>query len=71
MGRMKEVFMQQREKFRCVHCGDRFGLDIDEFQAYIDGYYSMEPDTCHECCDMINHPPRDILELHSDADPGL
>jgi hypothetical protein len=51
-------------KYRCVHCGDRFDIESEEEE-----YLEYTPDTCQECCDMINHPPYDIE--YSDADPGL
>lgn len=57
--------------FRCCHCGNRFNLSPADQNDYEEGYYDHTPDTCDECCDMINHPCHDISELHSDADPGL
>jgi hypothetical protein len=63
--------MAGQGQFYCVHCGDRFNLDREEQQAYAEGYFMYEPDTCEECADMINHPPHDQSELHSDADCGL
>jgi hypothetical protein len=57
-------------KYRCVHCGEYF--DDPEYEEIADcGFFAPPPDTCEECCDMINHPPHDINELHSDSDPGL
>lgn len=61
--------MSQKGQFRCIHCGDRFDLFGSEKEDYENGYYDHTPDTCDDCCDMMNHPPHDLE--HSDADPGL
>ena len=57
-------------QFRCIHCGDYFNPTSGDLSDYEEGYIER-PDTCNECSDMINHPPHDIEETHSDADPGL
>jgi hypothetical protein len=37
-----------------------------------EGYISSDNvNICDECWDMINQPPDDLMEMISDADPGL
>ena len=62
--------MSGKGRFRCIHCGDYFTPDKGTVDDYEEGYTEM-PDTCEECCHMINFPSNDIGEMHSDADPGL
>jgi len=61
--------MSKQGQFRCKHCGCYFDLDADEQEIFIEGYFDHLPDTCEDCCDMINHPPHEIE--FSDADVGL
>lgn len=56
-----------KRKFKCIHCGKEFTLDDDDRELYEDGYFIFEPDTCDECMEMINNPPKDI-DLFSDTD---
>lgn len=60
-----------RKEFHCIHCGESFNLYPADQNDYEEGYYDHTPNTCDECCDMMNHPFPDISDLHSDADPGL
>jgi hypothetical protein len=60
-----------RKEFTCRHCGEGFNLSPANQNDYEEGYYNHTPDTCDDCCDMINHPYHDISETRSDADPGL
>lgn len=56
------------KRYRCIHCGTYF--NDPEYEEIIDaGWDSSQPDTCEDCCNMINHPDHSIE--HSDADPGL
>jgi len=57
-------------KFRCKYCGVYF--TDREYEDLADcGFFAQQPDTCADCADMLNHPPHDYVDLHSDADPGL
>ena len=57
-----------KQRFRCIHCGDRFDLSNEESEDYANGFYSNEPDCCDDCVCNINHQECDEF---SDADPGL
>jgi hypothetical protein len=59
-------------KIRCIHCGEYFFPDEETLELISDGYISSSTvHTCDECWDMINQPPNDIMDMISDADPGL
>lgn len=50
---------------RCKHCGAYIKPDPD-----LEGYLSVEPDTCDDCWGDYDYPLPDVPE-YSDADPGL
>jgi DNA-directed RNA polymerase subunit RPC12/RpoP len=52
-------------KIRCKHCGEFFCPSDESVELMSEGYI------CDECWDMINQPPDDLMEMISDADPGL
>ena len=59
-------------EIRCKHCGEYFCPSDECVDLISEGYLSPDSvNICDECWDMIGHLPDDILELYSDADPGL
>lgn len=60
-----------QKKYRCIHCGEEFTLSKEDQIDMDEGYIDTIPDTCDDCMFNINHPSYDIMDLHSDADPGL
>jgi hypothetical protein len=59
-------------KIRCIHCGEYFFPDEETLQLMNEGYISSsDVNTCDECWEMLNHTPDDIMDMFSDADPGL
>jgi hypothetical protein len=55
--------------YRCVHCGEEFTVDDDTQDLIDEGFIMLPPDTCDECYDMIIN--LDMIDIGSDADPGL
>jgi len=51
------------KKYRCIHCGEWFNVDLDE-----DANYGSEPDCCDECLGNINVP--EDYPIY-DSDSGL
>jgi hypothetical protein len=59
-------------KIRCIHCGEFFSPSDESVDLISEGYISSDNvNICDDCWDMINQPPADFLDVHSDADPGL
>jgi hypothetical protein len=59
-------------KIRCKHCGEFFCPSDESVELMSEGYISSDNvNICDECWDMINQPPDDLMEMISDADPGL
>jgi len=59
-------------KIRCKVCGVYFYPDEETLALISDGYLtSCDVNTCDECWDMLNYPLDDIMDIYSDADPGL
>jgi hypothetical protein len=59
-------------KIRCIHCGEYFFPVEETLELISDGYISsITINTCDECWDLINHSPNDLMDIYSDADPGL
>jgi hypothetical protein len=59
-------------KIRCIHCGEYFFPDEETLQLMNEGYISTsDVNTCDECWEILNQPPDDIMDMFSDADPGL
>lgn len=56
------------ERFRCIHCGNRFNLSPEDMANYNEGFYMSDPDCCDDCFDNISYQNYDE---YSDADPGL
>jgi len=57
------------QKFICIHCGDAFTLESEDFELFIEGYLST-PDTCPDCQTNIDRPDYQFMD-YSDADSGL
>ena len=59
-------------KIRCKHCCEFFCPSDESVELMSEGYISSDNvNICDECWDMINQPPDDLMEMISDADPGL
>ncbi len=59
-------------KIRCKHCGEFFCPSDESVELMSEGYISSDNvNICDECWDMINQLPDDLMEMISDADPGL
>ena len=59
-------------KIRCKHCGEFFCPSDESVELISEGFISSDNvNICDECWDMINQPPDDLMEMISDADPGL
>jgi hypothetical protein len=59
-------------KIRCKHCGEFFCPSDESVELMSEGYISSDNvNICDDCWDMINQPPDDLMEMISDADPGL
>jgi len=52
-----------KKKFRCIHCGTLFTVELDE-----DANYGSEPDCCDECIENSNIP--ECYPVY-DSDSGL
>jgi len=59
-------------KIRCKHCGEFFCPSDESVELMSEGYISSDNvNICDECWDILNQPPDDLMEMISDADPGL
>jgi hypothetical protein len=59
-------------KIRCKHCGEFFCPSDESVDLISEGYISSDNvNICDDCWDMLNQPPDDLMEMISDADPGL
>jgi hypothetical protein len=59
-------------KIRCKHCGEFFCPSDESVELMSEGYISSDNvNICDDCWDMLNQPPDDLMEMFSDADPGL
>jgi Pyruvate/2-oxoacid:ferredoxin oxidoreductase delta subunit len=59
-------------KIRCKHCGEFFCPSDESVDLISEGYISSDNvNICDDCWEMINQPPDDLIEMISDADPGL
>jgi Pyruvate/2-oxoacid:ferredoxin oxidoreductase delta subunit len=59
-------------KIRCKHCGEFFCPSDESVDLISEGYVSSDnANICDDCWEMINQPPDDLIEMISDADPGL
>jgi hypothetical protein len=59
-------------KIRCKHCGEFFCPSDESVDLISEGYISSDNvDICDDCWEMINQPPDDLVDIYSDADPGL
>jgi hypothetical protein len=59
-------------KIRCKHCGEFFCPSDESVDLISEGYISSDNvNICDDCWDMINQTPDDLMEMFSDADPGL
>ena len=59
-------------KIRCKHCGEFFCPSDESVELISEGYISSDNvNICDECWDILNQPPDDLMEMISDADPGL
>jgi hypothetical protein len=59
-------------KIRCKHCCEFFCPSDESVELMSEGYISSDNvNICDDCWDMINQTPDDLMEMFSDADPGL
>jgi hypothetical protein len=59
-------------EIRCRHCGEYFCPSDECVDLISEGYISPDSlNICDDCWDMSNNSPDDMLEMYSDADPGL
>ena len=59
-------------KIRCKHCGEFFCPSDESVELISEGYISSDNvNICDDCWEMINQPTEDLMEMFSDADPGL
>jgi hypothetical protein len=59
-------------RIRCKHCGEFFCPSDESVELISGGFlYPDNVNICDECWEMINQPPEDLIEMISDADPGL
>ena len=59
-------------KIRCKHCGEFFCPSDESVDLISEGYISSDTvNICDDCWEMINQPPDDLVDIYSDADPGL
>jgi hypothetical protein len=59
-------------KIRCKHCCEFFCPSDESVELMSEGYISSDNvNICDDCWDMLNQPPDDLMEMISDADPGL